>query len=60
MVVKVCDELCGAGKTQSCINMMNNDAEKKYIFITPYLVCNLLYSGFVSPVFHSFPERSET
>ena len=37
MVVKVCDALCGAGKTQSCINMMNNDSERKYIFITPYL-----------------------
>lgn len=37
MVVKVCDALCGAGKTQSCINMMNNDTENKYIFITPYL-----------------------
>lgn len=37
MTVKVCDALCGAGKTQSCINMMNNDTENKYIFITPYL-----------------------
>lgn len=35
--VKVCDALCGAGKTQSCINMMNNDTDHKYIFITPYL-----------------------
>ncbi len=37
MKAKVCDALCGAGKTQSCINMMNNDTEHKYIFITPYL-----------------------
>ena len=37
MTVKVCDALCGAGKTQSCINMMNNDTENRYIFITPYL-----------------------
>ncbi len=35
--VKVCDALCGAGKTLSCINMMNSDTEHKYIFITPYL-----------------------
>lgn len=37
MIVKVCDALCGAGKTQSCINMMNNDTSNKYIFVTPYL-----------------------
>lgn len=37
MIVKVCDALCGAGKTVSCINMMNSDTEHKYIFITPYL-----------------------
>lgn len=37
MTVKVCDALCGAGKTQGCIHMMNNDTEHKYIFITPYL-----------------------
>lgn len=37
MIVKVCDALCGAGKTQSCIRMMNSDTEHKYIFITPYL-----------------------
>lgn len=37
MEVKVCDALCGAGKTMSCINMMNHDTEHKFIFITPYL-----------------------
>ena len=37
MKVKVCDALCGAGKTVSCINMMNSDTEHKYIFATPYL-----------------------
>ena len=35
--VKVCDALCGSGKTLSCINMMNAEKEKNYIFITPYL-----------------------
>ena len=37
MFVKVCDALCGAGKTLSCINMMNNNTDEKFIFITPYL-----------------------
>lgn len=37
MKVKVCDALCGAGKTVSCINMINSSIDKKYIFITPYL-----------------------
>lgn len=37
MFVKVCDAICGKGKTQSCINLMNNDLEHRYIFITPYL-----------------------
>jgi hypothetical protein len=27
----------GSGKTQSAINLMNNDTENNYIFITPYL-----------------------
>lgn len=55
MKVKVCDALCGAGKTLSCINMMNSDIENKYIFITPYLneVERIKNScsgrGFVSP-----------
>ena len=34
--VKVCDALCGAGKTSACINMINN-SDKKFIFITPFL-----------------------
>ena len=37
MIVKVCDALCGQGKTMSCIEMMNSCTEKKFIFITPYL-----------------------
>lgn len=55
MIVKVCDAICGAGKTQSCINMINKDTTNKYIFITPYLdeveriktACSC--RGFVSP-----------
>ncbi|MCL2798104.1 MAG: hypothetical protein FWD58_08650 [Firmicutes bacterium] len=37
MKIKVCDALCGAGKTVSCINMMNRETDKRFIFITPYL-----------------------
>lgn len=37
ITVKVCDALCGQGKTSACISMMNYDTEHKYIFITPYL-----------------------
>lgn len=55
MDVKVCDAICGAGKTLSCINMMNNDSINKYIFITPYLdeveriKTSCACKGFVSP-----------
>ena len=37
MKVKVCDAICGKGKTQSCITMMNENKKERYIFITPYL-----------------------
>lgn len=37
MVVKVCDAIMGAGKTESAITQMNQDEESRYIFITPYL-----------------------
>ncbi len=37
MTVKVCDALCGSGKTQSCIKLINDNPDRKYIFITPYL-----------------------
>lgn len=55
MDVKVCDAICGAGKTLSCINMMNNDSTNKYIFITPYLdeveriKTSCACKGFISP-----------
>lgn len=55
MTVKVCDAICGAGKTQSCINMINNDIYNKYIFITPYLdeveriKTSCAFRGFLSP-----------
>lgn len=37
MIVKVCDMIMGAGKTESAITQMNRDTGSKYIFITPYL-----------------------
>lgn len=37
MTVKVCDALCGCGKTTSCINMMNERTDKRFIFVTQYL-----------------------
>jgi hypothetical protein len=33
----IADAIMGKGKTSSAINMMNNDKENNYIFITPYL-----------------------
>lgn len=37
MKVKVCDALCGAGKTSAAINMMNERRGGKYIFVTQYI-----------------------
>lgn len=37
MIVKVCDTIMGAGKTESAITMINHDVKSRYIFITPYL-----------------------
>lgn len=37
MIVKVCDMIMGAGKTESAITQMNRDTSSRYIFITPYL-----------------------
>lgn len=37
MTVKVCDAICGAGKTQACITMFNEQTDRNYIFVTPYL-----------------------
>lgn len=37
MKVKVCDALCGAGKTSASINMMNDKLDKRFIFVTQYI-----------------------
>lgn len=36
-MVKVCNAIMGAGKTEAAINHMNTNADCKFIFITPYL-----------------------
>jgi hypothetical protein len=36
-MVKVIDSIMGSGKTNYAIQMMNNNPDKKYIYITPYL-----------------------
>lgn len=36
-IIKVVDSIMGSGKTSAAINLMNNDTENNYIFITPYL-----------------------
>ena len=36
-MIKVCDIIMGGGKSTSSINMMNENPDKRYIYITPYL-----------------------
>lgn len=56
MIVKVCDALCGCGKTSSCINMMNERTDKKFIFVTQYrdevkrIMENCKSRNFVTPI----------
>jgi len=35
--IKVVDAPCGYGKTQTAISLMNNNPNKNFIFVTPYL-----------------------
>ena len=37
MKVKVCDSMCGSGKTQAAINLMNKTPEKNFLFVTQFL-----------------------
>lgn len=37
MIVKVCDVIMGAGKTESAITLMKEDTDNRYVFVTPYL-----------------------
>lgn len=56
MGIKVCDALCGSGKTSACIRMMNENKDKKYVFVTQFLseVDRIIRSckerNFVSPI----------
>ena len=36
-MIKVCDAIMGSGKTSAAIAYMNEQSDKKFIFITPYL-----------------------
>ena len=36
-MVKICDSIMGSGKSSSAIRFMNDNPDKKYIYITPYL-----------------------
>ena len=36
-LIKLCDARMGLGKTQAAINYMNENPDKRYIYITPYL-----------------------
>ena len=37
MNIKVIDAMCGEGKTSWAIQYMNNNTDKKFIFVTPFL-----------------------
>ena len=37
MDIKVCDALCGSGKTSACIRMMNERVDTSFIFVTQFL-----------------------
>lgn len=37
MKIQVCDAVMGSGKTTAAINMMNEQIDKRFIFITPFL-----------------------
>ena len=36
-MITVIDSICGSGKTSWAIQEINNNTDKKYIYITPYL-----------------------
>lgn len=36
-MVYVCDAIMGSGKSKSCISFINDNIDKKFIYITPYL-----------------------
>lgn len=54
-MIKICDALCGSGKTSACIRMMNEQVDKRFIFVTQFLseVSRIMTQcksrGFVTP-----------
>lgn len=36
-MIKVCDAIMGSGKSQSAISFMNENPDRKFVYITPYL-----------------------
>jgi len=35
--IKIVDAIMGAGKTSAAINLINNNPDKLFLFVTPYL-----------------------
>lgn len=35
--IQICDSIMGSGKTSAAIRMMNEESDKRFIFVTPYL-----------------------
>ena len=66
MSIKVCDAPMGSGKTSAAIRMMNQNPDRKYLFVTPYLkeaeritaCCPLLH--FKEPVSYDVRTKQKT
>ena len=35
--IQICDSIMGSGKTSAAIRMMNEESDRRFIFVTPYL-----------------------
>ena len=34
--IQICDSIMGSGKTSAAIRMMNEESDRRFIFVTPY------------------------
>ena len=65
MELKVCDALCGSGKTSACIRMMNERKDTRFIFVTQFLSeverikSKCACRGFVAPEDYNESHRSK-